>query len=230
MMMMSARNEILNRLRSAVKNRSEIKTDDPDAERKIHESLALLTPPGINELWEQFKSELESISGEFHRAENAGQAADIISGFISETKIDSLAVSGEKISMQIASLVEAKIKGLKLLPPEGLNFEERKNIYSLINAAVVHPSYAVADIGSLVFLYDNSGTTLPHFLCENTFAIVSPEQIIANQFELFEKTDSEKLKNMVFVAGPSRTADIEKVLVLGAHGPRRLIVILLDEN
>jgi L-lactate dehydrogenase complex protein LldG len=33
-----------------------------------------------------------------------------------------------------------------------------------------------------------------------------------------------------FIAGPSKTADIEQSLVLGAHGPRSLIVFLIDEG
>jgi len=32
----------------------------------------------------------------------------------------------------------------------------------------------------------------------------------------------------VFITGPSRTADIEKILILGAHGPKRLVVLLVD--
>jgi L-lactate dehydrogenase complex protein LldG len=35
---------------------------------------------------------------------------------------------------------------------------------------------------------------------------------------------------MLLVTGPSRTADIEKKLVLGAHGPKRLVVLLVDEG
>jgi L-lactate dehydrogenase complex protein LldG len=56
---------------------------------------------------------------------------------------------------------------------------------------------------------------------------VKRENLLENQFELFHKIDFEKAKNMVFVTGPSRTADIEKTLVLGAHGPRRVTVILI---
>ena len=33
--------------------------------------------------------------------------------------------------------------------------------------------------------------------------------------------------NVYFITGPSRTADIEKVLVLGAHGPKRLVTLLV---
>ena len=42
-----------------------------------------------------------------------------------------------------------------------------------------------------------------------------------------KKVDIERAKNMVFVTGPSRTADIEKTLVLGAHGPRRVTIIAI---
>jgi L-lactate dehydrogenase complex protein LldG len=42
--------------------------------------------------------------------------------------------------------------------------------------------------------------------------------------------DPELRGEMLLVTGPSRTADIEKKLVLGAHGPRRLVVILLEKR
>jgi L-lactate dehydrogenase complex protein LldG len=111
-----------------------------------------------------------------------------------------------------------------------MDSQSRKNELAETKISIVHPSFALADTGSLVFIYDECCTSLPHFLCETTFAIVNSNQIVANQFVFFDKINSEKSKNMVFITGPSRTADIEKVLVLGAHGPRKLVVLMIEDN
>ena len=129
-------------------------------------------------------------------------------------------------------LIAEKIKEIDLeftyISATDLKGNHRKDELAKIPVALVKASFAVADIGSLIFPYDENGTSLPHFLSDCVIALVERSQLLSNQFELLKKIDIEKSKNMVFVAGPSRTADIEKVLVLGAHGPRRLIVIVID--
>jgi L-lactate dehydrogenase complex protein LldG len=45
-----------------------------------------------------------------------------------------------------------------------------------------------------------------------------------------EKYQGQLPSLMSVVAGPSRTADIEKTLVLGAHGPRELFLFLIDDT
>jgi L-lactate dehydrogenase complex protein LldG len=54
---------------------------------------------------------------------------------------------------------------------------------------------------------------------------------LKDAFKLLKTKYDDKLPSLVSnIAGPSRTADIEKTLVLGAHGPKELIVFLLDDT
>jgi L-lactate dehydrogenase complex protein LldG len=44
-----------------------------------------------------------------------------------------------------------------------------------------------------------------------------------------QRVDPRKSAYLAFITGPSRTADIERVLTIGVHGPARLIIILVDD-
>lgn len=226
---MSSREEILNRIKNGLKTPSEIPTVGVDIDRKIEDGIASITPKNIAGLWAQFQNELETISGEFHPVKSINEAAEVISEFLDESKSHRIGISRETICRDVADAVRKESNSVEIISPDELTHEERKREYAITEVAIVHPAFAVADIGSLVFPYDQTGTSYPHFLCDNTFVIVRQSQIVANQFELFRKMDPERTKNMVFVTGPSRTADIEKVLVLGAHGPRRLVVLKIEE-
>ncbi|MFH1194828.1 MAG: LUD domain-containing protein [bacterium] len=227
---MSSRELILNRIKDASKFPSEIPSVGFDFENEIKKEIAAITPKDNPGLWLQFQKELEAISGEFYSFFSMDEAAEIISKLLLELKIEKIGISKENICNDVAIKLKEKIASLEIVSPVELNAEERKKEFAATEAAIVHPAFAVADIGSLVFNYDTTGTSYPHFLCDNTFVIINENQIIANQFELFDKIDVEESKNMVFVTGPSRTADIEKVLVLGAHGPRRLLVIKIKNQ
>lgn len=223
---MNGRHAILDKIKEALNSPSGITELNKDLDERINNGINLVTPQSKDDLWRQFKMELEAIAGEFYKVKNIGEAAEIISVFLTELNLNRIGISKEKICLDIAHEIEKKIQTVKIISCENFGYEERKKEFAVTEVSIVHPSYAVADVGSLVFLYDLTGTSYPHFLCDNTFVIINTNQIVANQFELFEKLDSNISRNMVFVTGPSRTADIEKVLVLGAHGPRKLIVIL----
>jgi L-lactate dehydrogenase complex protein LldG len=223
---MNSRDIILNRIKTAAKN--EKSPDAADLYERIHKGIESITPKEIDGLWSQFKKELETIAGEFYTINSLSEAAKIISTFMSSNDFKRIGISKEALCKTLAEMTADLSKGIKIISAEKLNHKERKSELAITEVSIVLPSFAVADIGSLVFLYDDTGTSLPHFLCDNTFVIVNKNQIIANQFELLRKVEVEKSKNMVFITGPSRTADIEKVLVLGAHGPRKLVVFLLN--
>jgi L-lactate dehydrogenase complex protein LldG len=52
---------------------------------------------------------------------------------------------------------------------------------------------------------------------------------LKDAFKLIKEKYGQQIPSMIStITGPSRTADIEKTLVLGAHGPKELFVFLLD--
>jgi len=92
---------------------------------------------------------------------------------------------------------------------------------------------AIAETGTLLLL---SGPQMPgsvSLLPETHVAIVPVGRIVATMEDAFAllRTEHCKLPRAVnFISGPSRTGDIEQTIVLGAHGPCRVHLILVGEN
>ena len=227
--MTSHREKILSALRQATKVPSRL-PDEPDGiDEKIRTGLASVTPPDGKGLQEQFIRELENVSGECHVVRNPKEIADIMAPILRESDYKTIAVPGTETAARVAKYVAKELK-VEIVDVSQLDFAERRQKLADTPAAIVTADYAVADVASLAVLYDSTPSTLVHFLPDCIFAIVPASKLVANQFELFQRIPSHRAKDMVLITGPSRTADIEKVLVLGAHGPRRLVVFLTQEG
>lgn len=221
---MNSRDIILNKIKASLQNASHL-PDDPDVDQKIADGLSAITPATIDDLAAQFKKELEIVSGEALEAATEEEAARVVRTLFDETSHAAFASSGAGLVQRISGQLEKDFTHLNIQPAG----DRKKN---LANAAIgiVDVAYAIADTGTLVVPFQNLDSTLPHFLPDVIIALVYKEQLVANQFDLFEKLDVQAAKNMVLITGPSRTADIEKILILGAHGPRRLVVIMIDKK
>lgn len=96
---------------------------------------------------------------------------------------------------------------------------------------------ALAETGTLVLTSSGETPASTHLLPETHVAIVPASRIVAGMEDAFALMRSERggVANMMprainMVSGPSRTGDIEQTIVLGAHGPYRVhIVIATDE-
>ena len=91
---------------------------------------------------------------------------------------------------------------------------------------------AVAETGSLVFASSPSRPAAAHLLPETHLVLLPVDRIDAHQEDAFERMRRELgqiPRGFNTVSGPSRTADIEQTIVIGAHGPYRVHVILIDE-
>jgi L-lactate utilization protein LutC len=88
---------------------------------------------------------------------------------------------------------------------------------------------AIAETGTLMLLSgaDTPGTT--SLLPETHVAVLDPHRIVATMedaWNLLRNECKQPPRAINFISGPSRTADIEQTVTLGAHGPYRVLVIL----
>jgi L-lactate dehydrogenase complex protein LldG len=90
---------------------------------------------------------------------------------------------------------------------------------------------AVAQTGSILVSSSSCGGRALSILPHVHVVVVSLDQIVAtlgDALDLMRSRYAGRLPSMLsFITGPSRTGDIERILVLGAHGPKELIVILV---
>jgi len=221
--MTASREIILDAIRSSLKVPSNLPQIDEEADQRIRKSLQSITPRDAAGRLKQFAEELEKISGEFVPLGAETEIAGHIAGVMKENGYSELAFSGERAKSVARRLAELSPETGLVDGAEG-NFEQRRDRIARIPVGLVEASWAAADVASLAVICDEVPSLLPHYLTECVFVLMNPKKLLANLFELFEKMTPSNGTNIVLVAGPSRTADIEKILILGAHGPKRLIV------
>lgn len=89
--------------------------------------------------------------------------------------------------------------------------------------------YALAATGTLVMLASKENPRKYSLLPPVHIAVVDERKLLASVDELFTivRMPADMTSSMVLITGPSRTADIEQILVRGVHGPGELHVVLL---
>ena len=90
----------------------------------------------------------------------------------------------------------------------------------------------IAETGTLVFVSDRTTPTTLNFLPETHIAVLARDRLVAHLEDVWALLRAERAggppRTVNFITGPSRTGDIELQLELGAHGPRRLHILLVD--
>ena len=89
---------------------------------------------------------------------------------------------------------------------------------------------AVAETGSVVLTSSGDTPATLNFLPDNHIVVVNESQIVNHVDDVWTMLRDEKnsARAVNFVTGPSRTGDIEQAIEIGAHGPRRMHVVLVS--
>jgi L-lactate dehydrogenase complex protein LldG len=94
---------------------------------------------------------------------------------------------------------------------------------------------AIAETGTLMLISGPQTPTTLNFLPDTHIVIVRADQVVATYEDGWDRLRAcgvmERLPRAInFITGPSRTADIEQHIELGAHGPRRLHIVLVEDD
>ena len=94
-----------------------------------------------------------------------------------------------------------------------------------VDLAVVKGNFAVAENGAIWMKNEENRHRSLYFIAQNIVIVIDEKDIINNMHEAYQKINFENVGYGVFISGPSKTADIEQSLVIGAHGPKSGYVI-----
>ena len=215
---MSARDNVLGRIRAALGRTAALSESEATALRAKLENHPRGPAPAM--LWDplaRFRERCLALSSTVDTAASLAQLPAAVARYLEAHSLPRVGVCWP----QFAGLDWAG-SGVAILPRPA-NGEDKVGITS---------SYcAIAETGTLMLL---SGTDTPlksSLLPDTHIAVVSAARIVRSLedgFDLLRKERTQLPRQVAFISGPSRTADIEMTLVLGIHGPYRVHVILLN--
>jgi L-lactate dehydrogenase complex protein LldG len=191
-------------------------------------------------LVEKFRVEFQRVSGEFFRPASDEVAAQYLCELTQSGSVKTVAISAHKICQRL------RLEGaLKTVAPEvqilteSIDSEsslERRRLKSSLSHAqlsITGAEYLVAESGTILVISSDQASRQISLLPAIHVVLATPEQIYPNLAEVFQaiqKSSGLTLPGsaLTLITGPSRTADIEKVLIKGVHGPTRIVTIMLE--
>lgn len=135
----------------------------------------------------------------------------------------------EAIASNAPFLAECGIAALPGVRTGIRDEEELRALCATAPCGITSADYALADPGSLVMLSSQAEARMISLLPPAHIAVVPRERILTGLDELFEilPHPSEQTSSLLLITGPSRTGDIEQILVRGVHGPGEFHLIVV---
>ncbi len=168
----------------------------------------------------RFRECVEALAGQTYRVATPQEACRTVAAAVGERSA---------IASNAPFLAECGITGLPGVRSGVTDRLELRELCAASGVGITSVDYALADTGTLVLLSSPREARMISLLPPAHIAVVPCARLLTGLDELFtlQPAPAEQTSAMVLITGPSRTADIEQILVRGVHGPGELHVVLV---
>jgi L-lactate dehydrogenase complex protein LldG len=203
--MKSSRQEILDSLRKT----KLVLPDSPDFDSPVYHPIG-------EPLETAFKKNLEAVNGSVYLCNTDIELANKLTAFLSRFTKNTIYCFEENLQ--------------NILNLANISFTNNTDISENIEAGITGCEFLIAHTGSVMVSSAQKGGR-KMFVYPPVHIIIARKNQLVDYLDKAYKGISDKYKSslpsqITLITGPSRTADIEKTLVMGAHGPRELHVFL----
>jgi L-lactate dehydrogenase complex protein LldG len=187
-------------------------------------------PPGIvpargklapRERAELFRVMVEAAAGSVEEVPRAADVPGAVAAFLRAHNLPMAVRRGEDPRLEAMPWQRERTLEVKAGPSDGGDL-----------AAVSHAFGAIAESGTLMLVSGKDNPTTLNFLPDTHIVVVGAKDIAGDYETLWGKLREAGAmpRTVNWITGPSRSADIEQTLILGAHGPRRLHVMVVGDT
>lgn len=213
---MAARENVLSRIRTAL-GKSASRAQRREINAYISQHAAGPRPQAEWNLIARFRERALSLASSVDQAASISEVPQAVARYLREQKLPVQAVCWPEFAQ-----LDWAAQGMNVTarPAQGSDLVGITGVFC-----------AIAETGTLVLLSGEDTLPATSLLPETHVAVVRTSRIVKGMEEVWSLLRREypvMPRAVNFVSGPSRTADIEQTVTLGAHGPYRVHIILVD--
>lgn len=220
---MTERDKILTRVREGLKQRASRSHHGGEPSAPAAEARQWLPPCGesVEEQFESFRKASTDLRTEFHLLPDQAAAQALLLQMSKTDDWKQLATHKGELTNSLTSALNVSV----LSTDDGYDVHELERC----DVGITGCEAMVAQTGSILVTSRTSGGRALSVLPPHHIVLARRDQLVRDlpaAFALIKQRYGSNYPSMIsFITGPSRTGDIERILVLGAHGPKRLTVL-----
>jgi L-lactate dehydrogenase complex protein LldG len=181
----------------------------------------------MDAMFDTFKVRAEAVSAEVHRFAHNRDALDFIVQYLQDAGVSDHP-DAHAVWADCPFLTTVDKQQLSARVP-GLVFEVNRESSASAKVGITQLEWAIANTGTLVQDATPVDCRLASSLPLIHIALIASDRMVPDLAAAVSKIRPQKANYISFITGPSRTADIERVLTIGVHGPEKLVIVFLDE-